>query len=142
MAKTKGNVFATDAILATLMCCTRSVYSWDIIVQRVGKKLFFDKRDDSEFDLLSVSETATEPPQDEGNSINTPRNLALEATFINHNFSQQVLKQVCLLIMYHVNCPSLSIVFFRYQYTLEEVSRFFGSFTSQIKFTNKMNNCH
>lgn len=92
LAKSSGNVFATDAILATLMCCTRSVYSWDIIVQRVGNKLFFDKRDDSEFDLLSVSETATEPPQDEGNSINSPRNLALEATFINHNFSQQVLR--------------------------------------------------
>lgn len=92
LAKSKGNVFATDAILATLMCCTRSVYSWDIIVQRVGKKLFFDKRDDSEFDLLTVSETAIEPPQDETGSINSPRNLALEATFINHNFSQQVLK--------------------------------------------------
>lgn len=94
LAKSSGNVFATDAILATLMCCTRSVYSWDIVVQRVGNKLFFDKRDDSEFDLLSVSETATEPPQDEGNSINSPRNLALEATFINHNFSQQVLRMV------------------------------------------------
>ncbi|KAL4240694.1 Eukaryotic translation initiation factor 3 subunit D [Mactra antiquata] len=92
LAKSKGNVFATDAILATLMCCTRSTYSWDIIVQRVGKKLFFDKRDDSEFDLLTVSETAIEPPQDEVGSINSPRNLALEATFINHNFSQQVLK--------------------------------------------------
>ena len=45
-------------------------------------------------DLLTVSETANETPQDEGNSINSPRNLALEATFINHNFSQQVLKQV------------------------------------------------
>lgn len=88
----QGNVFATDAIIATLMCCTRSVYSWDIVVQRVGNKLFFDKRDESDSDLLSVSETATEPPQDEGNSINSPRNLALEATFINHNFSQQVLK--------------------------------------------------
>lgn len=87
-------MFATDAILATLMCCTRSVYSWDIIVQRVGKKLFFDKRDDSEFDLLTVSETAIEPPQDDTGSINSPRNLALEATFINHNFSQQVLKMV------------------------------------------------
>ncbi|ELU10502.1 hypothetical protein CAPTEDRAFT_156498 [Capitella teleta] len=92
LAKTEGNVFATDAILATLMCATRSVYSWDIVVQKVGKKLFFDKRDDSEFDLLPVSETATEPPQEEGASINSPRNLALEATFINHNFSQQVLK--------------------------------------------------
>jgi len=94
LAKSTGNVFATESILATLMCATRSVYSWDILVQRVGNKLFFDKRDDSEFDLLTVSETAQEPPQDEGNSINSPHNLALEATFINHNFSQQVLRPV------------------------------------------------
>ncbi|KAA0705760.1 Eukaryotic translation initiation factor 3 subunit D [Triplophysa tibetana] len=92
LAKTQGNVFATDAILATLMCCTRSVNSWDIIVQRVGNKLFFDKRDNSDFDLLTVSETANEPPQDEGSSLNSPRNLAMEATYINHNFSQQCLK--------------------------------------------------
>ncbi|XP_022092608.1 eukaryotic translation initiation factor 3 subunit D-like isoform X2 [Acanthaster planci] len=89
----KGKVFATDIILATLMCCTRSVYSWDIIVQHVGGKLFFDKRDDPEFDLLTVNETAIETPQDEGNHMNSPRNLALEATFINHNFSQQCLKK-------------------------------------------------
>ena len=53
LAKTQGNVFATDAILATLMTATRSVYSWDIVVQRVGNKLFFDKRDDSEFGKIS-----------------------------------------------------------------------------------------
>lgn len=53
LAKTQGNVFATDAILATLMCCTRSVNSWDIIVQRVGNKLFFDKRDNSDFGEFS-----------------------------------------------------------------------------------------
>uniref|UniRef100_A0A8B9WYF6 Eukaryotic translation initiation factor 3 subunit D n=1 Tax=Bos mutus grunniens TaxID=30521 RepID=A0A8B9WYF6_BOSMU len=94
LAKTQGNVFATDAILATLMSCTRSVYSWDIVVQRVGSKLFFDKRDNSDFDLLTVSETANEPPQDEGNSFNSPRNLAMEATYINHNFSQQCLRMV------------------------------------------------
>ncbi len=49
-----GTVFATDAILSTLMCAPRSVYSWDIVAQRVGNKLFFDKRDSS-FDLLTVS---------------------------------------------------------------------------------------
>ena len=49
LAKSQGNVFITDAIMGTLMCATRSVYSWDIIVQKVGKKLFFDKRDESEF---------------------------------------------------------------------------------------------
>ncbi len=42
--------------------------------------------------MLTVNETSVEPPQDDGNSLNSPRNLALEATFINHNFSQQVLK--------------------------------------------------
>lgn len=92
LAKAHGNVYATDSILATLMCCTRSQYSWDVVAQRVGRnKLFFDKRDNSQFDLVTVSETANEPPQEE-NGINSPNNLALEATFINHNFSQQVLK--------------------------------------------------
>lgn len=51
-----------------------------------------DKRDNTEFDLLTVNETAMEPPTDDDNSPNSPRNLAIEATFINHNFSQQVLK--------------------------------------------------
>ncbi len=32
ICKTHGNVFATDAIISTLMCCTRSVYPWDIVV--------------------------------------------------------------------------------------------------------------
>lgn len=66
-----ANVFATDTILATLMCCTRSVqlktmlshknydhlnlyfirsvYSWDIVVQKIDGKIFLDKRDNTEF---------------------------------------------------------------------------------------------
>ena len=44
-----ANVFATDAILATLMCSSRSVYSWDIVVQKIGGKVFLDKRDNTEF---------------------------------------------------------------------------------------------
>ncbi|XP_018319021.1 eukaryotic translation initiation factor 3 subunit D [Agrilus planipennis] len=92
LSKNEGNVYATDAILATIMCSTRSNYSWDIVIEKIGDKLFFDKRDNTEFDLLTVNETSLEPPQDDGNSLNSPRNLALEATFINHNFSQQVLR--------------------------------------------------
>ena len=49
LTKTEGNVYATDAILATIMCSTRSNYSWDVVIQKVGGKIFFDKRDDSEF---------------------------------------------------------------------------------------------
>lgn len=91
-SKTVGNVYATDSVLATLMCCTRSYYSWDIVIEKVDGKLFFDKRDNTEFDLLTVNETAIEPPQEDPTGLNSPKNLSLEATFINHNFSQQVLK--------------------------------------------------
>jgi translation initiation factor 3 subunit D len=88
LSKTVGNVYATDSILATLMCATRSNYSWDIVVQKIGDKLFFDKRDNT-FDLLTVNETSNEPPVDDPEQLN---NLALEATFVCNNFSQQVLK--------------------------------------------------
>ncbi|KAG0631213.1 hypothetical protein M758_1G235700 [Ceratodon purpureus] len=87
-----GTVFATDAILATLMCSPRSMYSWDIVIQKVGNKLFFDKRDAS-FDLLTVYETAQEPIPEEKDSINSVHSLSQEATFINQNFSQQVLQK-------------------------------------------------
>jgi translation initiation factor 3 subunit D len=87
-----GTVFATDAILATLMCSPRSVYSWDIVIQKVGNKLFLDKRDAS-FDLLTVYETAQEPIPEEKDSINSVHSLSQEATFINQNFSQQVLQK-------------------------------------------------
>jgi len=49
-----GNVYATDAILACLMCCTRSNYSWDIVIEKVGDKLFFDKRDNTEFGKIYI----------------------------------------------------------------------------------------
>ena len=32
----KGNVFATDMLMAHLMACARSVRPWDMIIQRVG----------------------------------------------------------------------------------------------------------
>ncbi|KAF9672354.1 hypothetical protein SADUNF_Sadunf11G0032900 [Salix dunnii] len=84
-------VFATDNILARLMCATRSVYSWDIVVQRVGNKLFFDKRDGSQLDLLSVHETSQEPSPEAKDDINSAYSLIVEAAYINQNFSQQVL---------------------------------------------------
>ncbi|KAJ8524636.1 hypothetical protein ON010_g16481 [Phytophthora cinnamomi] len=89
----EATVFATDAILAHLMSCTRSVFPWDIVAQRVNNMVFFDKRDESNFDLLTVNENASEPPnQDDPEHMNHPDRLSLEATMINQNLSQQVLK--------------------------------------------------
>jgi translation initiation factor 3 subunit D len=45
----RANVFATDAILAQIMATTRSVLPWDILVHKAGSKLFFDKREGSNF---------------------------------------------------------------------------------------------
>ncbi|CAH9081317.1 unnamed protein product [Cuscuta epithymum] len=87
----KANVFATDTILSTLMCAPRSVYSWDIVIEKVGNKLFFDKRDGSQLDLLSVHETSQEPLPDVKEDINSAYSLSVEAAYINQNFSQQVL---------------------------------------------------
>lgn len=88
-----GQVFITDTILSHLMTCTRSVFPWDIVVQKLpGGTLFFDKRDNSQFDYLTVYETSYNPPTDE-DGINTPERLGLEATMVNQNFSQQILKK-------------------------------------------------
>ncbi|CAL2232269.1 unnamed protein product [Prunus armeniaca] len=40
--KDKATVFATDTILSTLMCAPRSIYPWDIVVQRgIAARLYF-----------------------------------------------------------------------------------------------------
>lgn len=104
-AKDVAAVYATDVILSVLMCATRSVYPWDIVIVREGNKLFLDKRDGGPFDEVTVNENANDPPQDppipnpnnpnekttqpETASINTATSLSLEATYINQNFGFQ-----------------------------------------------------
>ena len=53
-----GNIFATDAILSHLMTSHRSIYSWDIVIEKTDGLIYMDKRDNSAFDFLTVSETA------------------------------------------------------------------------------------
>ena len=90
-----GNVYATDAILALLMASPRSVYSWDIVIEKFNGMVFMNKRENSTFDFLTVSETAHDPPvaNEDTEEINHPDKLSLEATAINQNFSQQILKE-------------------------------------------------
>ncbi|KAG6849313.1 hypothetical protein H0H93_009503 [Arthromyces matolae] len=100
-----AKVYTTDVILSVLMCATRSVYPWDIVINREGNNLFFDKRDGGSFDTVTVNENAADPPQDpappnpnnpnekaavpEIPSINSATSLSLEATYINQNFGFQ-----------------------------------------------------
>ena len=92
--KDEATIFATDNILSLLMCAPRSVYSWDLVINRRGNKIFLDKRDGSALDMVSVNENAADAPLEasEGNKdvVNFPTALAEEATFINANFANQV----------------------------------------------------
>lgn len=90
-------MFATDNILSALMCANRSVYSWDLIITHQGGKIYIDKRDGSNLDMVTVNENAADPPLEmsEGNkdSINSPAALMSEATHINNVFPNQVVNE-------------------------------------------------
>ncbi|KAG4220301.1 Eukaryotic translation initiation factor 3 subunit D, partial [Phytophthora cactorum] len=92
--KEEAAIFATDSILSMLMCSTRSVYPWDIVIVKQGNKVFLDKRDNAALDMVTVNENAADAPMEssDGNKdgINHPAALAEEATYINHNFANQV----------------------------------------------------
>lgn len=91
-----GSVFATSSILSLLMVAPRSVQSWDIVVQRIGGKLFMETREGSLVNYPTVNETSHDAPKDEKalqpeEAVNSYQRLAVEAATINHNFSQAVL---------------------------------------------------
>ncbi|KAG9018829.1 hypothetical protein FRB90_009116 [Tulasnella sp. 427] len=95
-SKGVAKAYATDTILSWLMCCTRSVYPWDVIITHEGGKVFFDKRDGGPFDFITVNENAADPPMEtdkEKDSINSPGSLSLEATFIDQHFSFQAVEE-------------------------------------------------
>lgn len=86
-----GQVFATDAILAVIMCTTKSNNPWDIVVNKVDGKIFFDKRDGGPLDFLTVDENSVHSPADDAeNRIDSTSALSIEATYINQNFVANV----------------------------------------------------
>ncbi|KAI8454706.1 eukaryotic translation initiation factor 3 subunit 7-domain-containing protein [Phakopsora pachyrhizi] len=95
----KAKVFTTDSILSLLMCATRSVYPWDIVIVKEGDKLFMDKQEGGHLVRIYPnpfkSHNAADPPMesDKPDSLNTPSALSLEVTFINQNFGLQVVKE-------------------------------------------------
>lgn len=90
----KATIFATDSILSVLMCTTRSLNSWDMVLERRGNQLFLDKREGGPFDFITVNENAIDAPldSDDAPNINSAASLSLEATYINQNFTSQVIQ--------------------------------------------------
>ncbi|RUO95822.1 eukaryotic translation initiation factor 3 subunit D [Jimgerdemannia flammicorona] len=91
----EATVFATDSILALLMCSPRTAYPWDIVINRIDDRVVFDKREGGVFDYVTVNENTADPPMETGDkdNINSPSALSMEATFINQHFAFQVINE-------------------------------------------------
>ena len=87
----KGFVYTTDAVLATLVCASRSSYSWDLIVHHRGDHIIIDRRDGVGNERLTVNETAQEPIPDDRDNMNGVQQLSAEATGIERSFMEQCL---------------------------------------------------
>ena len=93
-------MYATDMVLATLMSSTKSVNSWDVIVERTANTYFLSNRSEGSVGKWTVDESAHEPPPIEEpqnatleQQCNTMGKLMNELTLLNLNFSQQVLNK-------------------------------------------------
>ncbi|KAH9249475.1 hypothetical protein BASA81_012837 [Batrachochytrium salamandrivorans] len=95
ITENQGTVYATDEVLAYLMCAPRSLKTWDLVLIRVGNVLFIDKRQDAALEVLTVNETFTDRvlEKDEPRlkfAVNSPDRLGLEATAINQSLMCQL----------------------------------------------------
>ncbi|GIX62017.1 eukaryotic translation initiation factor 3 subunit 7, putative [Babesia caballi] len=83
---------ATDQILSVLMTAARSKYSWHLNVTKIDNQIIVDKANGSIVDMLTVNETAPEPPMPDAEvKINRPPALGYEAVKVNQRLRQQVL---------------------------------------------------
>ncbi|CAO3590710.1 unnamed protein product [Absidia cylindrospora] len=93
ISEDKATVYATDAVLSLLMCATRTVYPWDIVVKKENGKVILDKRPGGVFDFVTVNENTMDPPaENDKDTLNSWSALCNEATYINQNFARQVLE--------------------------------------------------
>ncbi|KAK1444284.1 eukaryotic translation initiation factor 3 subunit D [Babesia gibsoni] len=83
---------ATDQIISVLMTAARSKYSWHLNVTKIGNQIILDKANGSIIDMVTVNETAPEPPMPDAEiKINRPPALGYEAVKVNQRVRQQVL---------------------------------------------------
>lgn len=89
-----ATVFTTDSVVSQLMCATRSVYSWDIVVTKRDGQITLDKREGSQIDRLTVDENSADAPPDAVDAnINNATKLSLEALFVNQNLVANVVSE-------------------------------------------------
>lgn len=98
-----AQVFTTDSVVSQLMCASRSVYSWDIIVTKKNGQIFLDKREGSQIDNLTVDENAADAPSDTAEDTDSASKLSLEAMFLNQNLLANVVADGQQISLEHPN---------------------------------------
>ncbi|AAZ11995.1 eukaryotic translation initiation factor 3 subunit 7-like protein [Trypanosoma brucei brucei TREU927] len=96
-------VVATDEVLALLMTCSRSVYSWHLHFYRVGRFYFISKVDGCNVEKQWVDETAdVSRVPSETEVVETDRTSSLEAesSKVNNFF----VAQSCTAARYQMDC--------------------------------------
>ena len=85
------NIYTTDKILAVIMTCIYNGHPWHLKIKKLGDKIFIEKMDNSEIDLVTVNESDNTSTIYDDSNINSYKNLNIEATLINEFIKEQIL---------------------------------------------------
>ena len=85
------NIYTTDKILAVIMTCVYNAHPWHLKIKKLGDKIFIEKMNNSEIDLVTVNESDNTSTIYDDSNINSYKNLNIEATLINEFIKEQLL---------------------------------------------------
>ena len=85
------NIYTTDKILAVIMTCIYNAHPWHLKIRKLGDKIFIEKMDNSEIDMVTVNESDNTSTIYDDSNINSYKNLNIEATLINEFIKEQLL---------------------------------------------------
>lgn len=93
-ASGRANVIMSEAVMSALMAIVRSIYSWDLEVNKQDGIIWFDKRPNSRFDWVNVNENAADYSDIGDDGMNSSISLSNEALYVQRCYSQQVVDNV------------------------------------------------
>ena len=85
------NIYTTDKILTVIMTCIYNSHPWHLKIKKLGDKIFIEKMDNSEIDMITVNESDNTSTIYDDSNINSYKNLNIEATLINEFIKEQLL---------------------------------------------------
>ena len=85
------NIYTTDKILAVIMTCIYNAHPWHLKIKKLGDKIFIEKMENSEIDMVTVNESDNTSTIYDDSNINSYKNLNIEATLINEFIKEQIL---------------------------------------------------